>query len=257
MRMSSDAGSSIRDLSARLAREQLRSADRFSELFRRMASGQVDTTTVIQEAGRFARESAGEYTRSRLALSAGYRLALLDLSRQFGDRLLDRLLRSAEQVDAVVAEQQRAEIALTGPLGGEANAPFVIENVQQHPEKISFVMSEFTDTAGQAPFRPPLRLEPPQLTLAPGEEAVVMLHLPLLPELFEPGRLYQAKVVVSGHDLVLALTALAYQPTPTASRQRRPAQAKRTASPAARPARSSRPARPRNQGNGRPDDHAG
>lgn len=255
--MPSDASSSIRDLSATLAREQLRTADRFSELLRQMASRQVDTTTVVQEAGRFARESAGEYARNRLALSFGYRLALLDLSRQFGDRLLDRLLRSAEQADAAVAEQQRAEIALTGPLGAEASAPFAIENVQRHPEKISFVVSEFTDTAGQAPFRPPLRLEPPQLTLAPGEEAVVTLHLPLLPELFVPGRLYRAKVLVSGHDLVLALTALAYQPTPAVTRQRRPGQSKRTAGPATRSARSSRPTRPRNQGKGGPDDHAG
>jgi hypothetical protein len=257
MPMPSDAGSSIRDLSAGLARDQLRSADRFSELLRRMASRQLDTTAVGQEAVRFAGEAAGEYVRSRLALSVGYRLALLDLGRQYGDRLLDRLLRSAERADADVAEQQRAEITLTGPLGGEASAPFAIENVQQRPESIYFIVSEFTDTAGQAPFRPPLRLEPLQLTLAPGEEALVTLHLPLLPELFVPGRLYRAKVVVRGHDLELYLNALAYQPAPDAARRGRPSQSKRPSGGATRRAKRPPTTRPRAQGNGRPDDHAG
>lgn len=255
--MPSDAGSSIRDLSARLARDQLRSADRFSELLRRMASRQLDTTAVGQEAVRFAREAAGEYVRNRLALSVGYRLALLDLGRQYGDRLLDRLLRSAEEADTPVAEQQRAEITLTGPLGGEASAPFAIENVQQQAERIYFIVSEFTDTAGQAPFRPPLRLEPPQLTLAPGEEALVTLHLPLLAELFVPGRLYRARVVVRGHDLELYLNALAYQPAAAVAERGRPSQSNRAAGRAARRPKRPRATRPRPQGNGQSDDDAG
>ncbi len=260
--MPSENGSSIRDLSARLAREQLRSADRFSELLRRMASGQTDTTKVGQEALRFARESAGDYARSLLALGLGYRLALLDLSRQYGDRLLERLMHVAEPADAD-AEHRRAEITLTGPLDTEASAPFAIANDQPHPETISFIVSEFTDTAGQSPFRPPLRLEPSQLTLAPGEEGLVTLRLPLLSELFVPGRLYRAKVLVRGHELELALTALAYRPTPATAERTRAAQPKRTTrqAPAARPARNSRPRRPGteagNQGGSRQDDHAG
>jgi hypothetical protein len=262
MLMPSETSSSISDLSARLAKKQLRSADRFSELLRRIASRQLDTTVVGQEAVRFAKESAGDYARSLLGLGLGYRLALLDLSRQYGDRLLERLLHIAESAEAAV-ERRRAEITLTGPVDSEASAPFAIANDQPHPETISFIVSEFTDTAGQGPFRPPLRLEPSQLTLAPGEEGLVTLRLPLLSELFVPGRLYRAKVLVRGHELELALTALAYRPTPAAAEQARPAQPKRTTrrAPTTRPARSSRPTRPGNQaGNqdgSREDDHAG
>jgi hypothetical protein len=262
MPMSSEPGSSIRDLSAKLAREQLRSADRFSELLRRMATRELDTTAVGQEAVRFARESAGDYARSLLGLGLGYRLALLDLSRQYGDRLLERLLQVAEPVDAG-AEPRTAEITLTGPLDTEASAPFAIANDQPHPETISFIVSEFTDAAGQAPFRPPLRLEPSQLTLAPGEEGLVTLRLPLLSELFVPGRLYRAKVLVRGHELELALTALAYRPTPAAAEPARAAQPKRTKrrAPATRPARTSRPTPPGNQvgkqDGSRRDDDAG
>jgi len=245
--MPSETGSSIRELSARLAKEQLRSADRFSELLRQMASRQLDTTAVGQEAVRFARESAGDYVRSLLGLSLGYRLALLDLSRRYGDRLLERLLRVAEPVEAA-AEQRRAELTLTGPLDTEASASFAIANDQPHPEKISFIVSEFTDTAGQGPFRPPLRLEPPQLTLAPGEEKLVTARLPLLSGLFTPGRLYQAKVLVRGHELELLLTALAYQPAPNVARQAPATRAKRTQgrATATRTAQRS-PTRPGNQ----------
>lgn len=44
------------------------------------------------------------------------------------------------------------------------------------------------------------RIVPPRFTLDPREERLVMLVLPLLPELFTPGQHYRAEIVVRGHD---------------------------------------------------------
>ena len=111
----------------------------------------------------------------------------------------------------------RAEIALTGPVGGEASAVFVVENAQSRLEEITFLVSEFVDMAGQGPFRPPLSIDPPRLALRPETEAEVIIRLPLLAELFIPGRLYRATVTVRGQDLELVLHALAYEATEEAA----------------------------------------
>lgn len=263
-----DTRTSIRDLSARLAREQLRSADRYSELLRAIARRRLDPAAAGQEVLRFARESAGDYARNLLALSFGYRVAVLDLSRQYGDRLLERLLRASGSAGLTAEAHHRAEIVLSGPLGGEAAAPFVIQNEQSQPVDISFIVSEFTDTAGQAPFRPPLRLEPPTLTIGPGAEGLVTLHLPLLRELFLPGRLYRATVLVRGHDLKLVLHALAYEPpvpagpgappvelAPPVEPDQTPERPARQARRTTRPARPPRVAKPKD--GGRPRNHGG
>jgi hypothetical protein len=212
--MQDDVATSIRNLLAKLAEEQRRSADWTDQLGRSLARGQPDLSVVSHELLAFMRESAGEYSRSLLSLRYDYSKARHQLSRQYIDRLANRILRAATGAGAsATIPGQRAEVALTGPVGGQASAPFLIKNDQAQPEEITFIVSEFSDLSGQPPFRPPLRLDPPQLLLNPGEERVVTLQLQLLPELFVPGRLYRTIVTVRGRNLELLVHALAYQPT--------------------------------------------
>jgi hypothetical protein len=221
--MPDDVTASIRNLLARLAQEQRRSAERTGRSLHPPADGKVDLSAVCQELLAFTRESAGEYVRSVLSLHQEYNRARNDLSRVYLDRLTNRLLTAAGTTSV---PGQQVEVALTGPIGAEVSAPFLIKNDQVQPEEITFIVSEFSDLRGQAPFRPPLRVDPPHLLLQPGAQAVVTLHLQLVSQLFEPGTLYRATVTVQGRDLELVLHALAYPPTPAAAASTSPAGAR-------------------------------
>lgn len=216
--MSDDDVTTARTFGAGSGDPHRQSADRVNELLRRLSDRQLGLAAVGQELFTFARESARGYLDGLKAVGDDHRQALRDLNNSYGDRLLDRLLSGrgpGGQVPA--AAGYRAEIALTGPVGGEASAVFVVENAQSRLEEITFLVSEFVDMAGQGPFRPPLSIDPPRLALRPETEAEVIIRLPLLAELFIPGRLYRATVTVRGQDLELVLHALAYEATEEAA----------------------------------------
>jgi hypothetical protein len=78
---------------------------------------------------------------------------------------------------------------------------------------VSFLVSEFSSAAGAA-FRPPLQLQPSRFTLRPGEERVVALRIPLLPEMFVPGQRYEATVIMRGHDDVAMILHTWADPPP-------------------------------------------
>jgi hypothetical protein len=210
--MQDDSATYIRNLVRRLG-DQRQPADRFLDLLRGVSRAEPNLATVAQAFLAFTKESTGDYLRGLARIEQNSRKARNDLSREYGSGLLNRL-HATSAGPTGEADHQEAEVTLTGPIGGRATAPFVIENVQTQQVEITFIVSEFTDLSGHAPFRPPLRIEPKYLLLGPGEKSVVTLHLPLLAELFVPGRLYQATVTVRGPQLELLLHALAYQVEP-------------------------------------------
>jgi hypothetical protein len=101
-------------------------------------------------------------------------------------------------------------------LGQEATGAFVIENGRTTTVEMSFLVSEFS-AAGAAPFRPPLQIEPPRLTLEPGEEQIITLKLPLLPELL-PHKPYSARIAVSGGEAMEVLSLCGRLARPAGSR---------------------------------------
>jgi hypothetical protein len=258
-----DVGRWIQQLSARLITDQLSSLERYAELLQRVARGELNEKTVRQEYLRFARENVAGYVRNLAALTVNYQNALLDLGRAYEDRFLDRVLKQDGHADAGPGgPDKRVEILLSAPIEEEASASFVIENERLDPAEISFIVSEFTGPDGEAPFRPPLRLEPPRFRLGPREEQKVTLRLPLLADLFLPGQPYSATVAVRGYgELELALTVVGQKPA-TASkpavRRRRPAKPAAGARPGPAPrndtesARKGRGARTKKQGAERP-----
>lgn len=206
----------IQELITRSAAEQMRSMQRLGELLQRTARGELDQEQLREEYQQFSRDETTRYIEEITRLGVGFYNALLDLNRQHSDRFFDRILgvgsedRSTSSVRAVPSH--RVEVDLHAPLGEVATRSFVVENKHAETMEVSFLISEFASEAGAA-FRPPLQLQPPRFTLRPGEERVVTLRIPLLPEMFVPGQRYEATVIVRGHDdLVLVLNTWADSP---------------------------------------------
>lgn len=211
----------IQELVNRSSRQQIQALQRLSGLLQRVTSGELDQATVREEYTRFMREESASFVEDLTRLGLSFQTALLELNRKYSDRFFDQVLGSATRgryTPHGFGEAEPSEtnghppmpreigIVLTGVAGEELVKSFVIENKRADEETVTFLVSEFADEVSGEAFRPPLQIQPPRLALRPGEERVVSIRLPLLTELFKPGRIYNATVLARGHaDVVLAL----------------------------------------------------
>jgi hypothetical protein len=209
-----DIGKWVQELAARSIKEQMHALQRYQELIQRVARGELDEQKLREEYLRFASEESARYARNLASLSLNYYGALIDLGRNYNDRLFDQILGNGSEGDLASRRRatapRRVEMELHAPLGLDATGAFVIENKRGEPAEISFIISEFSGGPETATFRPPLRIQPPHFSIGPLEERVVTLGLPMHEEFFTPGRRYQATVIVRGYDdLELGLTVWA------------------------------------------------
>lgn len=209
----------IQELLSRSATDNMRNLQRFGDMIRRMSRGDVDQETIREEFLDFARDESERYVRDLTRVGLNFYNTLLELNRHYNDRFFSQVFeedhRFRDIPDAGPARPRTVQMELHGPIGEEAVRSFVIENKQNEPVSVSFLVSEFTDQANTISFRPPLQLYPARFTLRPGEEHIVNLQVPLLKEFFVPGQRYSATVVVSGYDdLVLDLSVWADSPKP-------------------------------------------
>lgn len=205
-----DIGHWIQELTKRSAAEQMRAWQRYNELIQRISRGDLDDQAIREEYMRFAREESQHYARQITALSLQYYTDLVELYRSYTDHFFRMVFREADgvhQPETQAATQPRqVGMDLHAPSGEVAQGSFVLENKRTESTEISFMISEFIEAGGTTSFRPPLHIQPPRFKLGPREEAVVTLHLPMYRELFEPGKVYTATVVVRGYeDLELVL----------------------------------------------------
>jgi hypothetical protein len=199
----------IQELVKRSTAEQVHTLQRVNQLLQRVSHGDLDQKQIQEEFMQFARSESNRYVNDLARLSLSFYNAFLELNSNYNERFFSQVSGEVYRDSAGMKRPwQQVNLALTGVVGQEIVRSFVIENKQAAPADISFLVSEFTDSANpQDVFRPSLQLEPARCTLRPGEERVVKLRLPLLPALFAAGRQYQATVVVRGYDdLTLALT---------------------------------------------------
>lgn len=213
----------IQELISRSATDNMQNLQRFGDMLRRMSRGNVDQETIREEFLEFARDESERYVRDLTRVGLNFYNTLLELNRHYNDRFFSQVFeenyRYRDVPDAEPARPRTVQMELHGPLGEEAVRSFVIENKQNEPVSVSFLVSEFTDKANTISFRPPLQLYPARFILRPGEEHVVNLQIPLLKEFFLPGQRYSATVVVSGYDdLVLDLSVWADSPKPAAEK---------------------------------------
>ena len=99
---------------------------------------------------------------------------------------------------------------LRAPIGEDAVGSFVLQNKRSDPADISFIVSEFSGPDDGPLFRPPVRITPPRFSMSPRSEQAVEIRVPVLSDLFEPGKPYTATVAVRGQEaLELVLTVWA------------------------------------------------
>lgn len=205
----------IQELVTRSSRQQIQAMQRLSGLMQRVTSGELDQTAVREEYARFIREESAGFVEDLTRLGLSFQTALLELNRKYSDRFFDQVLGSSmpgtgmggtQATNGQGTQPREIGIVLSGASGEDLARSFVIENKRSEEETVTFLVSEFTDEASSEAFRPPLQIQPPRLALRPGEERVVSIHLPLLPELFKPDHVYHATILARGHiDVVLVL----------------------------------------------------
>jgi hypothetical protein len=194
---------------ARSVEEQVRGAQRYGELLRRVAAGALDEQAVRQRYVEFVREETGRYIRSVVSLGLSYYDDLLEAGWDYSNRFLDRLLEGGP-AEATGGEPRKVAMDLRAQVGEEAVGSFVLENKRTEPSDISFIVSEFSGPPDAEAFRPPLQIDPPRFTLAPLSERTVGIRVPVLAELFRAGHAYTATIAVRGQEeLELVLTVWA------------------------------------------------
>jgi hypothetical protein len=206
-------------LSARSLADQMRAAQRYRALLEQVAAGEIDAVQLRTEYDRLITEQSAKLANELTALGVNYYRAVLDLNRESVERLFDDLVsgvRSSRPTEegAAAAEApsspRQVELRMEGRPGGVVETGFTIENNRLEPADVVFLVSDFVDDTVE-PFRASLELDPPRLTVPPGEEREVRLRLELDPALFVPDRQYVAQVLVRGTDeleirLVVAVT---------------------------------------------------
>jgi hypothetical protein len=173
----------------------MRSLQRYNELLQRVAGGDLDESAVGGAYLQFVRDETERYFRNVADVSSGYYTALLELGSIYNPPFFEQAFNRRPTSQA--ASRQGADVVeLRGSLGDEAVNTFRVDNAGSNSEEVSFVVSEFTGPPGSAPFRPPLRLQPPRFVLERSESQLVTVRLPLVAGLFVPNQRYTARLSV-------------------------------------------------------------
>lgn len=198
---------SLQELITNSASDQIRASRQFNELVQSIARGELDNREASERIRQFLTHTTSQYINDLSRLTISFFQALRAVNRHYSDHFFDQVMGDAFQDGDDDGTLRRVDMPVSAVVGEDVQRSFVIENRQDRACEVSFAVSEFSEVGGASSFRAPLQLQPARFTLRPGEEQVVILTLPLLPELFAPGRRYEASVLVRGHDnLMLALT---------------------------------------------------
>lgn len=198
---------SLQELITNSATDQIRASRQFNELVQSIARGELNDREANERIRQFLTSATSRYMNDLSRLTVSFLQALRTVNRHYSDHFFDQVMGDVAQEPADENTLRRVEMQVSAVVGADIQRSFAIENRQNKACEVSFAVSELTEVDGDAVFRAPLQLQPSRFTLRPGEEQVVTLTLPLLPELFVPGRQYEGTVLVRGHDnLLLALT---------------------------------------------------
>jgi hypothetical protein len=191
-------------LAARSLADQALIAQRYRDLIQRASAGEIDPVRLRSEYDRLMTERSAALAKDLAALGASFYQSLLDLNRQYVDRLFDDLIAPGRpnghsHHDEDERRAATMELHLSGALGDDLEASFAIENKRAEAADVVFLISDLTADDGE-PVRAHVRIEPPRLRLGGHDEAGVTLRLPLDPDLFTAGGRYRGVVLVRGHD---------------------------------------------------------
>jgi hypothetical protein len=199
-----DTASQLQELISRALRQQVRSNQRFADLLRRIASGELSGQQVREEFRHFSEAEAAEYVRSLANLGISFFSHLLELNQGFNERFFERVVQNGNGHEAPEPEA-KARISLHGEAGATVKAAFVVENRRDQASDVALVFSKVKCGDGTG-FQAPFVAEPAAFRLSPGEERSVQISLMLHPELFAAGQTYSSSVMVRGpEDMLVSL----------------------------------------------------
>jgi hypothetical protein len=196
----------LQELAARSVSDQARALERYRELIQQLADGELSAEAVRAQYDRLVAEQSAHLARDVTAIAVSYYQSLIDLHRSYMDRLFDQLA-SAERVPRAPDDEpgetsevpsSTIDLMLRGQVGDIVRSSFAITNKQAETTLVMFFVSDFAGDGGD-PFRAPIRLDPPRVTLRPRDEQRVTLSVDLDPAMFAPGR-YRGEILVRGND---------------------------------------------------------
>jgi hypothetical protein len=210
-RESGDIASQLRDLAGRALNQQVRSNQRFADLLKRIAAGELDNQQVRDEFRHFSENETSEYIRTLTNMGVSFFSSLLDLNQGFNERFFQRLGRQTHDPGAGVPPEAHGKLSLGGPVRSTLLGRFVVENRRGTESDVSMVISPVKREDGSS-FQAPFVVQPAAFRLAAGEERAVELSLQLLKDLFVPGGHYSCQVLVRGPENMLLDLAIAVDP---------------------------------------------
>ena len=219
----------LADLAGTTISEQVRAAQRGTDIVVRYGRGELPTDAFWNETVRFARDETVRYTRSAATLGTTYLDILASLGKTYTGLVADTMSPSkvpsarqhvAKDSGDVPTEARVITVELTAPIGEVASKTILLENAHSTDAQITFLASDWVSNSEGVPFAADLRFHPTRLTLASGESRSVSLTLSMTAESFAAGERYTAQALVRGiGDIALNLVALPTEAIKTAAQE--------------------------------------
>lgn len=191
-----------------------------------------------------------EEVREVLREHLEYYGALVDLSLQFHQRLIDQL-KEAEGSGGGAVSGGKLTLNISAQSGAIVRAPFKVANSRNQPISISCSASPFVSESGDHMVASAITFEPAAREIAGGSDGVFEAVLPVNDD-FEPGRTYFATLKAEGVEAMSILMRLKVEPKPAEAQEtpdtdappaaKKPAAAEKPTKPATAKAAARKPA---------------
>jgi hypothetical protein len=192
--------------------DRMRNARNLNEALGDVAKSGVDRAAVVDRFRTFVNQRGTTYGKDLAQIGLEVFRSLLDLNERYNAAFFAEVFGQKPWHEETAPEGIRQpaatiEMKVAASLAAaSAESSFVIENKHDQSSRISFLVSEFTESGSERTFRLPVQFTPSGFVLRSGEERVVRMSCPMNPALLEAGRTYNASVIVRGiQDLEIQL----------------------------------------------------
>jgi hypothetical protein len=206
------------ELTARVLSDQASIAQRYRSLLDRVSAGEIDPIRLRAEYDALLHERSAQLVSELNAIGAEYYRAILEINRRYVDELLDQLgapSPTSEAPDgggAGASTAAHGEISMSGQLGEEVTASFVVENPEDSDGQVRFFVSDVVGPDGRTCG--PVEVQPTQLSLTPGSSAEVLARVSLDPARYAVGGRYEGSILARGsRDFEVTVHILVEPPT--------------------------------------------
>jgi hypothetical protein len=184
------------DLARRWASQRYKAVQAYGQILADYGAGRSSSTAAAGAYAKLAAEEAVRYSADAVGIATDFATAVVK--------------KAGGTLEPAPATHPTQDLEISGPLGGEASAEFLLRNPHDLPATLSFVGGAFTGTVGGAPAS--VTVEPSGLVLAPGDEQPITVRASLDPKAFAAGGHYAASVAINGFDDLVLRVRLSVLP---------------------------------------------